>query len=579
MARWFWRRAAGLVMSGMALTAPTFASDPADTGYKPNDVIALKSPGQSEQKVTVIRSRRASDGRIHTEVKDSAGNTFTLIEEPSAAPSRSSGVFSAGLKDGANVTTGGARHDRSSTGESSPSSHLDKSASSWSFRQLFKSKEPGEGPSKDVSREVAEPSESKVAMADKRWRLFGRSDEAKSQPTPTAESEKKPGLLRRLFGEKERDKESPPSSSSTQPRPSYNPLPSSPLPSPIVEPPAYATPGVRLPGNPVTVQPSAPAPLPLVTNPGPVKMPSNPSPGSGLSHPGGIVPTPGPELAPWTPVRSPEPSPSSGVTSKPTPGVTTGTTRINLTPDLPVPAPTVHPVLTPPSTPNVPPVSMPAGSVPSPVPPPTSNSGIVPPAPSSPLPSIPRIPSGPEVSSGKPAVAVPASPALPPVTVPITPATPPANVPVPQPPQITIPPLPIPAPNTSSSRKPTTLAIQPVGYAQAQPGNVVEHVVMQDLRNELTLLKTSTTAADRQMAVKAIANSRYSWRPEVKALILDIAQTDPAPAVQLECIHSLTRLGCYDSPFIRFLERSRESPELEIRDAAITALSRMKVQD
>ena len=85
MPKWNWKRWVGVVLTGTAVAAGDGGVASADDSGlpKPNDSISLKFQGQTERKVTVIKSTRKPDGSVETEVKDTkTGETFTLIDTP-----------------------------------------------------------------------------------------------------------------------------------------------------------------------------------------------------------------------------------------------------------------------------------------------------------------------------------------------------------------------------------------------------------------------------------------------------------------------------------------------------------------
>jgi len=517
MSRWLWKRSALAVVTGLSLSAGSSlsaADKPAASNYQPNDVIVLKSQGWPDQTVTVIRSTRRADGRIHTEVKDALGKTFTMVDDaPNGVVDRVSQVVPAGAKD-----------------------------------DLPRAK----------PREIDAPPASAFAASDSpRKRLFGR-DKSESTPAPAPaaepEKEKKPSFLNRLFSSKKKDEpaqqpqqpqSAPPQGQAYQPPvPTYAPPQGQAYQPPV---PTYAPPQPTYGTLTAPATQATPNPYPAVGQPSNRIIPGVPSqmpiaPGTG-------------DLAPWNQVRSPSPAPTvvaptppvamaapTPPVKAPAPAVTTGTTRINLTPEPPTVKPqgVADPSVTTPSV-VAPTVVAPSVVAPSVV------------APSVTSPSLPAPPG------------VPSRPSLP-----LVPVAPPITVPVPP---VAIPALPT-IPSPSSMTKPANApGIRTVGYLKTEQRHDV--TILDEIKPQVKILRESDSTSERVLAVRCLAGGHYASRLEVKAVLFESARLDPESSVRAQCILELRDLCYFDTMFLDFLQECKNDTNANVREAAVSALAKL----
>jgi len=522
MSRWLWKRSALAVVTGLSLSAGSSlsaADKPAASNYQPNDVIVLKSQGRPDQTVTVIRSTRRADGRIHTEVKDALGKTFTMVDDaPNGVVDRVSQVVPAGAKD-----------------------------------DLPRAK----------PREIDAPPASAFAASDSpRKRLFGR-DKSESTPAPAPaaepEKEKKPSFLNRLFSSKKKDEpaqqpqqpqSAPPQGQAYQPPvPTYAPPQGQAYQPPV---PTYAPPQPTYGTLTAPATQATPNPYPAVGQPSNRIIPGVPSqmpiaPGTG-------------DLAPWNQVRSPSPAPTvvaptppvamaapTPPVKAPAPAVTTGTTRINLTPEPPTVKPqgVADPSVTTPS------VVAPTVVAPSVVAPSVVAPSVVAPSVTSPsLPAPPGVPSRPSL---------PLVPVAPPITVPVPP--------------VAIPALPT-IPSPSSMTKPANApGIRTVGYLKTEQRHDV--TILDEIKPQVKILRESDSTSERVLAVRCLAGGHYASRLEVKAVLFESARLDPESSVRAQCILELRDLCYFDTMFLDFLQECKNDTNANVREAAVSALAKL----
>lgn len=466
MSRWYWKRTVLAVVMGTGMATSAFAADMPTTGYKPNDVITIKMDGK-EQKLTVVSSQRLQDGRVATVVKDGAGEKFTLTDkEPNGSLDTPSGILPVGVKD------------------------------------YLAPKSKGTETPAPASNATAAASDSK------RWRLLGGKSEKSETPaqpaTPPPAAEKKPSLFSRMFSKNKNE---------------------TPAQQPQAKPAAQAQGSPRQPAN------APPAPMPAVqsapfatgtptpgTDLGPwsqVRSPNNGTPPVTVTAPPAVkIPTAPTVTAPSVVTAPPVPTPTTA--KPPVPGVTTGTTRINLTPEPQTARPTV---VTPP----------------------------VPVAPERQLsPAIPMIPTP--------------TPGLPSIPVP--------SFPIPSPTQI-------PSPGPQSRMKPAVdSGIRTVSHTRTIV--TVEGGPLDELKPQVKTLMQGATISERQMAARILAGGHYGWRPEVKDILLSAAKNDPSPSVRICCIEQLCQLGCCEPKFLNFLAECAQDDCGAFRIAAAKALKKMK---
>ncbi|OWK36135.1 Outer membrane protein, OmpA/MotB family [Fimbriiglobus ruber] len=91
-----------------------------------------------------------------------------------------------------------------------------------------------------------------------------------------------------------------------------------------------------------------------------------------------------------------------------------------------------------------------------------------------------------------------------------------------------------------------------------------------------TELFTALRPTIRERAATALAEGRYGWKPEIKALLAKAAQTDPAPTVRAHCIHALSKLGYHETKYLEYLEESAVKDEQMVRQASHLALAKLE---
>jgi hypothetical protein len=333
MLRWNWKRWAFAIVTGSALTG-AFAA--AGDLPKSGESITLKSPGQPDRVVSVVKSVRKADGSVETQVKDAkTGDTFSLVDPAPENKIPSKPVVS---------------------GVPQPLPPLPKSPSA--------SAEP--------------PAGQVVGAGDKRLigggKLFNREPQggpatiphtpaaAAATPVAPVAEEKRPGMIGRLFGKK------------PTPAPIAN-APAMPPPAPV---PTFAPP------PPVSAPTTVPMPLPtpIRTNEPPRIQPMKPV--APPAAPGRVE-----KIVPPTPVVPQVSAPSApGAIPVPSSSVRESSSAIP-TPPPPPAKPTMPPVAAP-TIPSLPPIAAPVKpTTPVPVAAPTIPSLPVAPVP---LPTIPPAP-------------------------------------------------------------------------------------------------------------------------------------------------------------------------------------------
>jgi hypothetical protein len=96
-----------------------------------------------------------------------------------------------------------------------------------------------------------------------------------------------------------------------------------------------------------------------------------------------------------------------------------------------------------------------------------------------------------------------------------------------------------------------------------------------EIRPYLHDLKTALRPTVRERAASALAEGRYGWKPEVKAILFRVAQEDPAASVRAHCIWLLSRLGYHESEYVDFLDAVATSGPPSVQQAARLALVKL----
>jgi len=135
--------------------------------------------------------------------------------------------------------------------------------------------------------------------------------------------------------------------------------------------------------------------------------------------------------------------------------------------------------------------------------------------------------------------------------------------------------MPRPIASALTSRIATT---EPLPLAHLQPGTLEYRVVDrmdEDLQGSLSDLRTALRPATRQSAATAIAQGRYGWKPEVKAHLAQAARADSSSIVRAHCIELLSKLGYHETEYLDFLDEAVTTASPEVQTAAKAALLKL----
>ncbi len=361
--------------------------------------------------------------------------------------------------------------------------------------------------------------------------------------------------------------------------------PTVPVPSPSVATPAPAS---AAPVIPPVAAPPAPG---LKTIPSPVAVP--PSQWKVIPGPG-VPPAPAGPNDRWKVIPPPSPTPnppgdddgitvrgqmpsslggrptsfqsSTGTAAKPQPlrdaaGTLPPAEKLlpRAVPQLVVPPPSrLPPTPTPPPPLTRPPAAVPQPRVTQPVPPPP--------------PARPPVAVGPKIPDTLP-------PALPVVE---SPKPPPRFVPTP---------TPIASPGFARAVGPRPEApvfaaearvesVPTVVVERADGGDYLGQLVRAEMRPMENDLNTALRPSVRMTAASNLADMRYAARPEVKAVLVRSAMTDPAAQVRTECVRALTQLGYSDPEYLTFLQATAGGDAADaLRLAAADALRQLRPRE
>lgn len=120
--------------------------------------------------------------------------------------------------------------------------------------------------------------------------------------------------------------------------------------------------------------------------------------------------------------------------------------------------------------------------------------------------------------------------------------------------------------------------VEPLPVAWLQPGPAEYRVADRMAEETQTVLADLTKAvmsSIRERAATTLAESRYGWKPEIKAHLAIAAQTDAAPSVRAHCIGLLAKLGYHESPYLTYLEEAAASSSPDVQKAAKAALAKL----
>lgn len=286
MTRWFRKRLALAALVGATVTLGVASTRGADAPHKVGDVISLNFGG-GEKQVKVLKIEKQTDGSFHSEVKDQkTGETFTLVDRPENQPP-------AGAPKGTAPSAPAAPK---------PPAGQPPQAKPRTSDPLM----PPTSATPDLTKDKAKDAEKDKEKRPVMGRLFGDRDKPAS-PAPAANAsagtsasmkpaeptEKKPGLMSRIFGTKKPNApaastgampaapSAPPSAPPTVvPTPGGLGRPSAPFlpPAGTTEPPR-AMPATKpvAPPSPVVSVPNAPSAAPSFPTPAPLPIPAVPS--------------------------------------------------------------------------------------------------------------------------------------------------------------------------------------------------------------------------------------------------------------------------------------------------------------
>ena len=115
---------------------------------------------------------------------------------------------------------------------------------------------------------------------------------------------------------------------------------------------------------------------------------------------------------------------------------------------------------------------------------------------------------------------------------------------------------------------------------RADGGDYLGQLVRAEMRPLEDDLNTALRPSVRMAAASNLADMRYAARPEVKAVLVRSAMTDPAVPVRTECVRALTHLGYSDPEYLTFLQATAggDVPET-LRLAAVDALRQLRPRE
>lgn len=527
MTRWFLRRWMWAMLAGATL-AVGMAAGRGEAPPKPGTTISLPVDGKAERQFKVLKTDRQPDGTYLSELKDvKTGETMTFLTRP-----------------GDDATKGGSK------GATTPPPFPDTMPKSSGPKATGPTGQTNQPPA--LARTDPEKEKAKRPILS---RIFGDRDKDKDTPafpntTPpptTANSapkadapEKKPGVFARIFGSKKPTGPSMPSATVGPGGAGPVAKPSSPTPPPVLptppgglsstrpsfpatNPTAFPNTGPGSPAEPPRVMPNARPFMPPTTTPMPTPAPKPaPTPAPAIPFPDTTPsPTPAPKPAP-TPTPAPTPVPTPAPTPAPIP-MPTPTPEPKLAPPPPAPLPIPTPTPAPPVvTPTPTPVPLPVPT-PTPVPAPTP----VPPLPAPvPIPSAP-VPPG---ASGLPMIPVP--------------------------------------PGGTSSLKPLQVVV-PAGYVPAQMA------FDREVQPWVIALQTTAAPSARLHAANALADCRHRSTDGVKSVLFQAARLDPCGEVRAACITHLCTLGYFNPQFLGYIQVACEDTDPMVRESAKAACAKM----
>ncbi len=233
------------------------------------------------------------------------------------------------------------------------------------------------------------------------------------------------------------------------------------------------------------------------------------------------------------------------------------------------------------------PNALPSLSVP---PPPLSLS--LPPLPPKAVVITPPTPEPPKPVRVSPPTFVPRMPAAlpPPAMTTVEPPKPPAVTPPPPATpgmaRLTVPlpevPVSPPAPQVTTERMSSWTPTAPkIAVERSWGDDPLARAVLQEMRPLENDLTTAARPTVRMAAASHLAEMRYAARPEVKAVLVRSAMTDPAMPVRTECVRALAQLGYSDPEYIAYLHATagdRYAPEL-LRLVAAEALRQLRPRE
>jgi hypothetical protein len=102
-------------------------------------------------------------------------------------------------------------------------------------------------------------------------------------------------------------------------------------------------------------------------------------------------------------------------------------------------------------------------------------------------------------------------------------------------------------------------------------------IMMQETATFRKNLADAVRPTVRMDAATTLCEGRYASRPEMKAVIAKVAESDPAAIVRAHCISCLSALGHADAEYVQVLETLRgRDQSVEVRRAAAEALKKLQ---
>jgi HEAT repeat protein len=519
--RWVWTGVFGITAAvGLALGA---GKDAQPAPPRVGDVITLKFEKGSEKQVKIIKTERQSDGSYQSEVKDmKSGEVFTLIDKSHMPPETPKAAKT------------GAKAPMASPAPKTTTASLPPAASNSSKMPMTPKAISAKSADEPVAARMSSPS-ALPKMTPPAPAKPNTVAAPTPMPEPMAEPQKKPGLLKRLFG-----KDSTPPAMPA-PTPPAMPITSArPVTPPTLTPAPAAAPSTSVFES---GSPAKPSTKPRIFSPT-TSVFEGAAPKTGAGTAAVSAPKFVPDRSTGEPPRGRTIEPNLGSALLPPMERTSEPPRTLPMNSVAPPKPVIPVPVTPPSNPPT--------AAPSPLPIPSAPATIPAPVvtkPSTTIPSVPVVPMTP------PPAATPVLPA-PSIPAPVVPAVP------------TAPALPtIPAvPDGMSMNRSMVMQAGMKSPVAAMAADIQPHV---------TSLRTAVAPSVRAMAARALSGGRHASSDTVKEVLFIACTTDPSPFVRACCIEELSKLGYFDPAFMAHLHKACADQSEEVRMAAKEALKKM----